>query len=112
VTAPIIEDLAPPPDPIQQPTAHFSSKPDIVGLHKINHDEPNEPTANTINICDAPPPVWPKKRSRIIEQQDQFSFSSPSVMIGGAVLAGLVLIMSAGKGTVKTRIAQDSISGF
>jgi len=60
--------------------------------------------ANAINICDAPPPVLPKKRSQIIEQQGllgQFSFSSSSVMIGGAVLAGLVLIMSGGKGTVE-----------
>jgi len=124
VTAPNIEDSAqpptvstytPPPDPIHQPTAHISSKPDILELHKINHDEPNEPTANTINICDAPPPVKPKKRLWIIEQRgllDQFSFSSSSMMIGGAVLAGLVLIMSAGKGTVKTRIGQDSLSGF
>jgi hypothetical protein len=124
VTAPIIEDCAqpgpassytPPPDPIQWPTAHLSSKPDTVELHKINHDEQNEPAANTINICDTPPSVRPKKRSQIIEQQgllDQFSFSSSSVMIGGAVLAGLVLIMSAGKGTVKTRIGQDLLSGF
>jgi len=124
VTAPIIEDhsrpapvssYTPPPDPIQRPTAHLSSKPDIVELHKINHDEPNEPAANTINICDAPPLVWPKKRLRIIEQQgllDQFSFSSSSLMVGGAVIAGLVLIMSAGKGSVKTRIGQDSLRGF
>jgi len=36
------------PDPIQQPTAHLSSEPDIVELNKINHNEPNdEPTANT-----------------------------------------------------------------
>jgi len=63
LTAPFIEDSArPAPDPIQWPTAHLSSEPDIVELHKINHDEPNEPTANTINICDAPPPVRPKKR--------------------------------------------------
>jgi len=118
VTAPIIEDRAqpapvssymPPLDLIQQPTGN------ILELHKINHDEPNEPVANAINICDAPPPLRPKKRSWIIEQQgllDQFSFSSSSVMIGGAVLAGLVLIMSAGKGTVKTRIGQDLLSGF
>jgi len=124
VTTPIIEDstqpltmstYTPPTGLIQQPTAHLSSKPNIVELHKINHDEPNEPTANTINICDTPPPVRPKKRSRIIEQQgllDQFSFSSSSMMIGGAVLAGLALIMSAGKGTVKTRIGQDLLSGF
>jgi len=108
VTAPIIEDSArpptvstytPPPNPIQRPTPHLSSKPDIVELHKINHDEPNEPTAIAINICDAPPLI---KRSQIIEQQgllDQFSFSSSSMMIRGVVLAGLVLIMSAGKGT-------------
>jgi hypothetical protein len=118
VTAPIIEDhtwpapvssYTPPPDPIQQPTA------DIVELHKINHEEPNEPVASTYIYSNDPPLVRPKKRSWIIEQQgllDQFSFSSSSVMIGGAVLAGLVLIMSAGKGTVKTRIGQDSLSGF
>jgi len=114
VTAPIIEDRTP-QDPIQWPTAHLSSEPNILELHKINYDEQNEPAANAINICDAPPPVQPKKRSWIIEQQgllDQFSFSSSSVMIGGAVLAGLVLIMSSGKGTVKTRIGQDSLSGF
>jgi len=53
VTAPNIEDHArpltvstytPPPDPIQWPTAHLSSEPEIVELHKINHDEPNEPS--------------------------------------------------------------------
>jgi len=116
VTAPIIEDhswpapvssYTPPPDPIQWPTAHLSSKPDIVELHEINHDEPNEPVASTYIYSNDPPLVQPKKRLQFIEQQgllDQFSFSSSSVMIGGAVLAGLVLIMSAGKGTVKTRL--------
>jgi len=29
-----------------------------------------------------------------------------------AVIASLVFMMSAGKGTVKTRIGQDSLSGF
>jgi len=118
VTAPIIEDCprpapvssyTPPPDPIQLPTG------DIVELNKINHDKPNEPVASTYLYSNNPPLVWPKKRSRIIEQQcllDQFSFSSSSVMIGGAVLASLVLIMPVGKGTVKTRIGQDSLSGF
>jgi len=94
---------------------HLSSEPDIVELHEINHDEPNEPAAIAINVCGAPPPVKPKKRLWIIEQQgllDQFSFSSSSMMIGGVVLAGLVLIMSAGKGKVKTRIGQDLLSGF
>jgi len=48
VTAPNIEDSTQPaPDPIQRPTAHLSSEPDIVELHKINHDEPNEPVADT-----------------------------------------------------------------
>jgi len=96
-------------DNIQQSTA------DIVELHKINHDEPNEPVASTYIYSNNPPPVWPKKRLRIIEQQgllDQFSFSSSSVMIGGAVLAGLVLIMSAGKGTGGARPGQDSLSCF
>jgi len=118
VTAPIIEDhpwpapvpsYMPPPDPIQQPTA------DIVELNEINHDKPNEPAANTYLYSSGPPAVWPKKRSWIIEQRgllDQFSFSSSSLMVGGAVLASLVFIMSAGKGTVKTRIGQDSLSGF
>jgi len=124
VTVPNIEDRAQPPpettytsppDTTQWPTAHLSSKPDIVELHEINHDEPNEPRAETTNICDAPPPVKPKKKSQIIQQRgllDQFSFSSSSMMIGGAVLAGLVLIMSAGKGTVNTRTGQLSLSGF
>jgi len=73
------------PDTIQWPTAHLSSEPDIVELHQINHDEPNEPRADAINICDAPPPVRPKKKLQIIEQQgllDQFSFTSSSMMIG------------------------------
>jgi len=35
------------PDPIQWPTAHLSSEPDIVELKKINHNEPNEATADT-----------------------------------------------------------------
>jgi len=102
VTVPNTEDhawltpeptYAPLPDTIQWPTAHLSSEPDIVELHKNNHDEPNEPRAETINICDAPPLVKAKKRLQIIQQQgllDQFSFSSSSMMIGGAVLAGLV----------------------
>jgi len=97
VTAPIIEDRPrpapvsshmPPPDPIQLPTA------DIVELNKINHDEPNEPVASTY-IYSNPPPVQPKKRLRIIEQQgllNQFSFSSSSLMVRGAVLASLVFI--------------------
>jgi len=97
------------PAPIQQPTA------DIVELNEINHDEPNEPTADAYKYSSCPPLVWPKKRSQIIEQQgllDQFSFSSSSLMVGGAVLAGLVFIMSAGKGTVVARPGQDSLSGF
>jgi len=57
----------------------------------------------------------PKKKSQIIQQQgvlDQFSFSSSSLMIGGVVVAGLSFLMSAGKGSVNTRIGQDSLSGF
>jgi hypothetical protein len=95
--------------PIQQPTA------DIVELNEINHDEPNEPVANTYQNSSHPPLVRPKKKLWIIEQRgllDQFSFSSSSLMVGGAVLASLVFIISAGKGTVKTRIGQDSLSGF
>jgi len=119
ISAPNIETQPQPrlpqqlPDNIQQPTAHVSSKPDIVELQEINHDEPNEPAAVYI----PPPPivVKPKKKSQIIQQKgilDQFSFNSSSLMIGGAVIAGLVFIMSAGKGTVKTRIGQDLLSGF
>jgi len=95
----------PPPDPIQQPTA------DIVELNEINHDKTNEPPA----YSSCPPPVQPKKRSRIIEQRgllNQFSFSSSSLMVGGVVIAGLVFIMSAGKGTVGARPGQDLLSGF
>jgi hypothetical protein len=33
-------------------------------------------------------------------------------MIGGAVVTGLVLLMSAGKGTVNTRVGRDLLSGF
>jgi len=102
-------------DPIQQSTAHLSSEPDIVDLNKINHDEPNEPTADTYQYSSHPPLVRPKNRSWIIEQRgllDQFSFSSSSLMVGGAVLAGLVFIMSVGKGTVVARPGQDSLSGF
>jgi len=95
-----------PTDPIQQPTA------DIVELNKINHDKTNEPAANTYQYSSCSPLVWPKKRSQIIEQQGQFSFSSSSLMIGGVVLAGLVFIMSAGKGTVVARPGRDSLSGF
>jgi len=125
VTTPIIEDRAwpapvssytPPPDPIQWPMDNIQqSAADIVELHKINHDEPNEPAASTYIYSNNPPLVWPKKRSRIIEHQgllDQFSFSSSSILVGGAVLAGLVLIMSAGKGTGGARPGQDSLSGF
>jgi len=111
VTAPTVTAT----DPIQHPTAHLSSEPDIVELNEINQDETNEPAADTYQYSSHPPLVWPKKRLRIIEQQgllDQFSFSSSSLMVGGAVLAGLVFIMSAGKGTVVARPSQDSLSGF
>jgi len=114
VTAPIIENHAPPPDPIQRPTAHLSSEPDIVELNEINHDEP-ETAASTYIYSNDPTPVWPKKRSKIIEQRGllyQFSFSSSSLMVGGAVIAGLVFIMSAGKGTGGARPGQDLLSGF
>jgi len=103
------------PASIQQPTAHLSSEPDIVELNEINHNEPNEPAADTYQYSSRPPLVRPKKRLWIIEQQgllDQFSFSSSSLMVGGAVLAGLVFIMSAGKGTVVARPGQESLSGF
>jgi len=120
VNVPNIEDRSQPtPEPtytplldnIQWPTAHLNSKPDLVELHKINHDEPNEPRAVNNVYSNTPTLVRPKKRLQIIQQQgllDQFSFSSSSVMIGGAVLAGLILIMSAGKGPVNTKIGQDS----
>jgi len=113
VTGP--DPIQQPTAPIQQPTAHLSSKPDIVELNKINHNEPNEPAADTYQYSSCPPLVRPKKRSQIIEQQgllDHFSFSSSSLMVGGAVLAGLVFIMSGGKGTVVARPGQDSLSGF
>jgi len=102
-------DIQQPTADIQQPTA------DIVELNKINHDEPNEPAANKYQYCSCTPLVWPKKRSWIIEQRgllDQLSFSSSSLMVGGVVLAGLVFIISAGKGTVVARPGQDSLSGF
>jgi len=106
----------PPTDPIQQPTDPIQqTTADIVELNEINHDKTNEPMANTYRYSSRPPLVWPKKRSRIIEQQgllNQFSFSSSSLMVGGAVIAGLVFIMSAGKGTVVARPGQDSLSGF
>jgi len=101
------------PDNIQQPTAHLSSKPYIVDLQDVNHDKPIEPRA--INITPLPVVVKPKKRLRIIQQQgllDQFSFSLSSLMIGGAVVAGLLFLMSAGKGPVNTRIGKDSLNGF
>jgi len=116
-TASGLESLARRDRPIQQGNAHLLFKPssDIVELNKINHDKPNEPAANTYQNSSSIPLVWPKKKSRIIEQRgllDQFSFNSSSLMVGGAVLAGLVFIISAGKGTVKTRMGQDSLSGF
>jgi len=121
-TTPGSESLACRDRPIQQPTAnipqqnaHLIFEPDIVELNEINHNEPNEPAANTYQNSSCIPLVRPKKKSWIIEQRgllDQFSFNSSSLMVGGAVLAGLVFIISAGKGTVKTRIGQDSLSGF
>jgi len=104
-----VNPIQQPVNPIQQPTA------DIVELNKINHDKTNEPVANTYQYSSCPPLVRPKKRSWIIEQQgllNQFSFSSSSLMVGGAVLAGLVFIMSAGKGRVVARPGRDSLSGF
>jgi len=109
-------DIQQPTADIQQPTADIQQPTaDTVELNEINHDEPNEPVANTYQYCSCKPLVWPKKRSRIIEQQgilDQFSFSSSSLMVRGAVLASLVFIISAGKGTVIARPGQDSLSGF
>jgi len=112
VTAPTVTA----PDPIQQPTAPIQQPTaDIVELNEINHNEPNEPASDTYQYSSCPPLVRPKKRLWIIEQQgllDQFSFSSSSLMVGGAVIASLVFIMSAGKGTVIARPGQDSLSGF
>jgi len=111
VTAPTVtapDPIQQPVNPIQQPTA------DIVELNEINHNEPNEPTADTYQYSSCPPLVRPKKRLRIIEQQGllhQFSFSSSSLMVRGAVLASLVFIMSAGKGSLATT-SQDLLSGF
>jgi len=111
------------PDPIQQPVGSLSldrrdgpeliKQPtaDIVELNKINHDKTNEPAAYSSH----PPLIWPKKRLWIIEQRgllDQFSFNSSSLMVGGVVLASLVFIMSAGKGTVVARPCRDLLSGF
>jgi len=114
VTAPDL--IQQPTGLIQQPTASIQQPTaDIVELNEINHDEPNEPVAYSYQNSSRIPLVRPKKKSRIIEQRgllDQFSFNSSSLMVGGAVLAGLVFIISAGKGTVKTRIGQDSLSGF
>jgi len=69
VNGPNIEDCTRPPEPtyaplpdtIQRPTAHLSSKPDIVELHEINHDEPNEPRAGNYIYSNTQPPVKPKK---------------------------------------------------
>jgi len=114
VTAP--DTIQQPVNPIQQPTAPIQQPTaDIVELNEINHNEPNEPVADRYQYSRCPPLVRPKKRLRIIEQQgllDQFSFSSSSLMVRGAVLAGLVFIMSAGKGTVVARPGRDSLSGF
>jgi len=113
VTAP--NPIQQPTTPIQQPTAHLIFEPDIVELNKINHNEPNEPAADTYQYSSCTPLVLPKKRLQIIEQRgilDQLSFSSSSLMVGGAVLAGLIFIISAGKGTVVARPGQDSLSGF
>jgi len=67
-TVTVPDPIQQPTDPIQQPTAHLSSEPDIVELNKINHDETNEPAANTYQYSSCPPLVWPKKRLQIIEQ--------------------------------------------
>jgi len=114
-TASGLESLARRDGPIQQQNAHLLFEPDIVELNEINHDKPNEPAANTYQNSSRIPLVRPKKKLRIIEQRgllDQFSFNSSSLMVGGAVLASLIFIISVGKGTVKTRIGQDSLSGF
>jgi len=99
------------PDLIQQPTADIQQPTaDIVELNEINHNEPNEPMANTYQNSSCTPLVWPKKRSLIIEQRgllNQLSFSSSSLMVGGVVIASLVFIISAGKGTVIARPGQD-----
>jgi len=63
------------PDNIQQPTAHISSKPDIVELHEIKHNKTIEPQAVDI----PPPPDDVKPKKGIL---DQFSFNSSSLMIG------------------------------
>jgi len=102
-----------PLDNIQQPTTHISSEPDIVELHKIKHNEPIEPWAVNNIYSNAPLPVVvkPKKKLWIIQQKgllDQFSFNSSSLMIG----AGLLFLVSAGKGQVNKRISKDSLSGF
>jgi len=115
VTAPA--EIQQPTTHIQQGNAHLLFEPtaDIVELNEINHCKQNEPAAYTYQNSSRPPLVRPKKKSRIIEQRgilNQFSFNSSSLMVRGAVLASLVFIISVGKGTVKTRMGQDSLSGF
>jgi len=85
VNIPNIEDCTGPtpeptytplPDNIQLPNAHLSSEPDIVELHKINHDEQNEPWGINNIYSNIPTLIKPKKRLQIIQQQglfDQFS---------------------------------------
>jgi len=62
VNVPNIEDHT-----IQRPTAHLNSKPDIVELHKINHDEPNEPRASNNIYSHTPTLIKPKKRLQKIK---------------------------------------------
>jgi len=78
VNVPNVEDHAwptpepsytPPLDNIQQPTANLSSQPDLLELHKINHNEPNEPRAVNNIYSNTPTLVRPKKRLQIIQQQ-------------------------------------------
>jgi len=68
------------------------------------------------NIHSTPQEVArPKKKSQVIQQRgllDQFSLSTSSLMIGGAVVVGLVFLMTAGKGSVNTRVGRDSMASI
>jgi len=94
------------PAPIQQPTA------DIVELNEINHNEPNEPVANTYQYSSRPPLVWPKKRSRIIARRPPqpvlFQLFITDGRRGGASRPCLHHV----SGTGIARPGQDSLSGF
>jgi len=113
--------------PITQPTEtpqtdsansiSIDNDPDTIDeLSTISHNESYQPPPQDNIYSNTPKVTKPVKRSKIIPQRgimDHLSFNSTSLMIGGAVVAGLVFLATAGKKVAtSTGSSLNGLNGF